>query len=273
MRLAPGRFLGQLLHLRACGGLTLTHYEYAAGVELPWHEHERAYLSFPLSGGYEERHGVTSCECIAGRSVFHPSGERHADSFVGDGASIFSVELDTDSTEQLRALGVMTDLRLDLQSAGTARRAELLLRLTRHGDVVPPARLDAAAIELLASLPSRGAERVSPRWMCRVVDALHSSAERLALADLASVAGVHPVHLARTFRQIQGCTIGGYVRQRRLDQAIALVGAASMSLAEVALTCGFADQSHFNREFRRITGVTPSRWRAKRVQDVAVPAH
>src|SRR4051794_26735636 len=212
MRLETGRFLGRLLHLRACGGLTLTHYEYAAGVELPWHEHERAYLSFPLSGGYEERHGATSCECVAGRAVFHPSGDRHADRFVSEGASIFSVELDDASTEQLRDLGVVTGGRIDLQSAGTLRRAELLLRLATHGDVVPPARLNAAAIELLASLPSRGAERVAPRWMRSVVDALHSSAYRLVLADLASIAGVHPVHLARTFRQMQGCSIGDYMR-------------------------------------------------------------
>jgi AraC family transcriptional regulator len=272
MRLEPGMFLGRLLHLRACGGLTLTHYEYAAGVDLPWHEHERAYLSFPLSGGYEERHGAASCECSAGRAVFHPSGERHADRFVGEGASIFSVELDDASTEQLRDAGIVTDRRIDLQSAGTVRRAEVLLRLATHGDVVPPARLDAAAIELLASLPSRAAERVAPRWMRCVIDALHASPRRPALSELASVAGVHPVHLARTFRQIQGCSIGNYVRKLRLDRAITLIESASMPLADVALTCGFADQSHLNREFRRITGVTPSRWRAKRVQDSAQSA-
>jgi len=81
--------------------------------------------------------------------------------------------------------------------------------------------------------------------------------------DLAKIAGVHPVHFARTFRRVYGCTISDYVRGLRVARAMLLLRGTA-PLDEIALAIGFADQSHFCREFKRVAGVTPGEFRSRR---------
>jgi AraC-like DNA-binding protein len=80
------------------------------------------------------------------------------------------------------------------------------------------------------------------------------------LRDIAAASGVHPSHLATAFRRAFGCTVGEVKRQRRMARAINLL-ARDTPLAEIAAACGFADQSHFTREFRRAVGTTPANFR------------
>jgi AraC family transcriptional regulator len=85
--------------------------------------------------------------------------------------------------------------------------------------------------------------------------------ENLALGDLAAAAGVHPAHLARTFRRCYGCTVGDYVRNLRTERARQELRTSDRPLAELALALGYADQSHFATAFRRQTGMTPGAFR------------
>ena len=110
MRLEPGVFLGHRLGGQALDGLTLTYYEYASCSSLPFHEHEYAYASFPVLGGYEEHCRREAHPCWAGRGVFHPPGEVHRDRFHATGAKIFSIELDDRWLARLRDLGMLVDL-------------------------------------------------------------------------------------------------------------------------------------------------------------------
>jgi AraC family transcriptional regulator len=60
-----------------------------------------------------------------------------------------------------------------------------------------------------------------------------------------------------SFRQHFHCTVGDYVRRLRVEYAIHLLSTSDMSAAWIAHTVGFADQSHFCRTFKRLTGMTP----------------
>jgi AraC family transcriptional regulator len=85
--------------------------------------------------------------------------------------------------------------------------------------------------------------------------------EPLSLATVAKAVGVHPVHLARTFRRVHQTTFAAHVRQLRIDFARRqLVGSADLS--DIAYASGFCDQSHFSRCFKRHTGLTPAEYRA-----------
>lgn len=258
MRLGPGEFLGQPLVSLAVSGFTLTEYEYSPHSDLPVHEHEHAYLSFPLSGAYEEVCGRQSRTCEAGGAVFHPRGEIHRDRFHGNGAAIFSVELDDVWLDRLRDDGASCDMRRELSAAVTLR-AKRLMRLLPSASSL---RIEAAALDLLAELPVRRTHR-EPSWMRQVRQCLHDRPSRPSLQMLSQLAGVHPVHLARAFRESNGCTIGEYFNSRRIERATSLIG--KLPLAELAMRCGFADQSHLCREFKRATGMSPAQF-AKNVQ-------
>lgn len=84
----------------------------------------------------------------------------------------------------------------------------------------------------------------------------------LALSRLAAVACLSPFHFQRVFHDETGMPIHAWVMQRRVRQALDLV-AAGEPLGEIAAACGFADQSHLTRIFRRSVGVTPGRLRRR----------
>lgn len=83
----------------------------------------------------------------------------------------------------------------------------------------------------------------------------------VTLTELERVTGHDRWQLSRDFRALYGTSPYRYLMMRRIDAALARVRAGE-SLAEAALDCGFADQSHFTRSLKRATGLTPNAWRA-----------
>jgi len=84
----------------------------------------------------------------------------------------------------------------------------------------------------------------------------------ISLSDLAEVAGLSRMHFAAQFRRSTGLRPHEYVQSRRIDYARQLLVVSDLSVIEIALSAGFANQAHFSRVFKRFTGATPSAWRA-----------
>lgn len=87
---------------------------------------------------------------------------------------------------------------------------------------------------------------------------------RLTLDELALATGLSKFHFARRFKASTGTTPHEFVLRRRLDRAQLMLQRTSTPLSEVAQTCGFTDQSHMNRVFRKRLGVTPGDVRRRR---------
>lgn len=81
------------------------------------------------------------------------------------------------------------------------------------------------------------------------------------LADIARECGLSPCHFARSFRLSTGMTPHEWLQTCRLARARELLLGSRLSLAEIAVAAGFADQSHFTRMFRRAQGAPPGAWR------------
>ena len=108
--------------------------------------------------------------------------------------------------------------------------------------------------------PARGG--LAPWQMKRAQESLAANLDGdVSLADLAKDCGVSAGHFARAFRQSAGMPPHRWLLQRRVEQAKALLRDRTLSLSDVALSCGFANQSHFTRVFARATGVSPGAWR------------
>jgi AraC family transcriptional regulator len=96
----------------------------------------------------------------------------------------------------------------------------------------------------------------------RVVDHIEGNlGTKLTIAAIAAPTGLSKSHFCRVFKTTLGTSPMAYVVARRIERAKCMILSSVESLAEVALNCGFADQSHLNRQFRRVVGVTPGRWR------------
>ena len=84
------------------------------------------------------------------------------------------------------------------------------------------------------------------------------------LLELAALCGLSRSHFARAFRQTTGLPPHRWLLMQRVRQAKALLQATTLPLAEIALECGFADQSHLTRVFSRWVGLSPGAWRRQR---------
>lgn len=82
----------------------------------------------------------------------------------------------------------------------------------------------------------------------------------ISLRALAAECGLSRSHFVRAFRASMGQAPHQWLLQRRIERAKTLLQGAGHTIADVALACGFADQSHFTRVFTRTVGNSPGAW-------------
>lgn len=244
----------------------LTEAQYRAGQCIPPHASDYPTLSLALEGGYWEQQGRTWLRCEPSTLMFHPAGDVHANVMSERGSRCLNVLLDESF---LAALPDGARARLD---GGTGLRGvprwhafELRAALgAGHEAAVKAEELLLVLLADVARLPGITVSRTPPTWLERVRERIHDEfARRLDLEELARTGGVHRVHLARAFRAHYRCTIGAYVRQRRVEFACRALTSTKAGLSEIALAAGFTDQSHFTHTFRRLVGLPPGAFRAR----------
>ena len=131
------------------------------------------------------------------------------------------------------------------ESVGTAFASHLLQRYS----VSPPS-------------PQHSVGGMAPSVLRRCKDLIEANIESdIQLGDLAKEAGMSSSHFIRSFRQSTGLTPYQFLLHQRVKRAQLLMRDPRVSLTEVALASGFADQHHLARVFRRITKMTPSGYR------------
>ncbi len=86
----------------------------------------------------------------------------------------------------------------------------------------------------------------------------------ISLKDIARECGLSISHFSRAFRQSTGMAPPRWLVQRRIEAAKTFLADTRKSLSDVALHCGFADQSHFTRTFSGVVGSSPNAWRRLR---------
>ena len=113
----------------------------------------------------------------------------------------------------------------------------------------------------LASI-ERASGGLSTWQLCRAFDFMvaHLDGDP-TIAELARECSLSRGYFARAFRQTTSTTPHQWLVRKRVERAKALLLESGLNLAEIALRCGFVDQSHFSRVFARFTGISPGRWR------------
>jgi AraC family transcriptional regulator len=103
---------------------------------------------------------------------------------------------------------------------------------------------------------------LAPRQMRRVLDYIDAHlADELGLIELAAVARLSPHHFGEAFKTAVGKSPHRFVTERRVGHAMELLRNEDRSIAEIAHTAGFSNQSHLTENFRRVTGLTPGLFR------------
>jgi len=96
----------------------------------------------------------------------------------------------------------------------------------------------------------------------RAKEIMHSRlAARLTIADIARECRLTPSYFAKAFRRTTGMSPHHYLTHIRVQEAKSLLMSSTLPLADIALICGFGDQSYFTRVFTRCVGASPGKWR------------
>ncbi|HIK39474.1 helix-turn-helix domain-containing protein [Thermoleptolyngbya sp. M55_K2018_002] len=106
---------------------------------------------------------------------------------------------------------------------------------------------------------------LSQQQLLQVLDYLNDHLDQeIKLADLANLLGISQFHFSRLFKQSVGLSPYQYLLQQRIETAKRLLKQTDDSIMEIALSCGFNSHSHLTQQFRKLTGITPSRYRSDR---------
>jgi AraC family transcriptional regulator len=86
-------------------------------------------------------------------------------------------------------------------------------------------------------------------------------AQSLSLEQIAQECGLSRAHFARNFKNSTGVPAHEWLQHARIEHAKLLLARQEQTLSQIALSCGFADQSHFTRVFKNVIGMAPGMWR------------
>jgi AraC family transcriptional regulator len=257
-----GRFYGAVVNQWHVGNLNFSESVYPPGTSIRRHSHLRPYFSILLHGSYREDYGGGIRECGPATAVLHPPGETHADDFLEAGGRIFRFEIPESDLFLPRPIADKAELRNGRVRCLAAR----LYRESHSPDRFSPLAAEALALEIISEATRdelMAENRDTPPWLARAIELLHESLpENLTIVRIANVVGIHPVHLARVFRQRYGCSVGEYVRNWRIEVASRQLATTTGPIADVAAASGFADQSHLCRTFRSVSSLSPKEFRA-----------
>jgi len=106
---------------------------------------------------------------------------------------------------------------------------------------------------------------LAPWQLRRACEFIETNLDRdPSIVDIAAECGLSSSYFAKSFRQALGMPPHAWLSTRRVERAKKLLIEGGLELSEIAIACGFVDQSHLSRTFVKIEGCSPGKWRRSR---------
>ena len=266
-RLQGGQFFGSVQRRIEHSAAVFTDLRHPIPRKLPMHSHDLPFFGLLLQGLYGERYGREQKQFSPMSLMFRPACIPHQDEIAPGGLRFFHIELRPRWKQRLAECSGNLDRGCEDSRGGPF----FWLSMNLYRETFAVDTPDALCVEsLLAELTGMAARlplkqrKHPPAWLARVLEKLHAEHNtRLTLDSLSAEAGVHPVHLSRVFRCFHREGIGEYTRRLRIRESCRYLLTTDVPLTELSQLLGVADQRHFTREFRRVTGITPGAFRSQ----------
>ena len=244
----------------AAGEFIARFRQYLPGCTLGRHSHAEARIIMPLQGMFDTRHGRRFIDVACGAALYRPVGDEHTDHYP---VPVDCLTLLLPAEDYLRPAREPFAIRdAALNRAASRLRTEMIDPDSSSSLIVEGLGLLVSSI-VTHRRPLR--DRGTPPWIRTIREQVEANYEQPpTLAELARSVKRDPAYVAATFTRVYGSSVGTYLRQLRLWKARSCLDAdPECSLAVVAQRCGFSDQSHFTRHFRRLFQLTPGEYRRR----------
>jgi AraC family transcriptional regulator len=253
MQLASGTYLGRNANSFTADGLIVSETYYHTDVFDGWHYHENTHLTFLLKGGNWEERKKGTFQNAAGQVMVYTSNDLHRNYATLHPSKNINLEIEP-------VFYKLYDLDENAFQS-RLRKEDLRVTMIRIFSECKSSNASAVAIHsLLLEVLQPAVEQSSsiPPWAIRLKEILHEEWNTPhTLKDLALQLGVHPVTVSNAFKNYYHCNASDYIRRIRVNKAIEKIASSEVTLTKVAYDCGFYDQSHFIRYFKKFTGMTP----------------
>jgi len=259
---------GRTGRVRSGAGLRVLESLHSARTALPEHSHDDVSIDVVVVGSLWERIGRRRLDRGPGSLLLKPADLGHANGYGL--AGVRSLVLQCSVTSPLLGAWPGPSFAGPLLIEGAratafAHRLAALLRDAVFGDPLALEESVAAGLDDLAEHRGSHQWRSPEHRLAKIRERLLENLGRVPLATLARDAGLTPSALTHAFRHRYGCTPSAMLRRYRLDRAIDLLERRDLRLSDIAVRCGFADQAHFTRDFRRLSGRSPGAYRCERL--------
>ena len=235
--------------------------------DLHRHSHRLGTFNFVLSGRYCEDLAATSGVSEKNEFVYKPPHEPHENRFGSNSATCLLVEFTEprfyDLVEHLPWLNRTTQA----SSANVKIAGIKLLRELRSNRSSKALAVESRLLDLLLAVEDSTCKTNGrpPIWLQQIEEYLRDNWQSsFSFEHIASEFDVHATHVAREFKRYYHKTVGDFIRHIRLERGAQLLAATDTPISQISLDCGFSDQSHFCRWFKRTYSVTPLQYRKSR---------
>lgn len=258
---SPGSvFLGQIQSAHIVHGCTVALTAYSGKQDQEdWHSHEHASISLLINGTHREHLWGTQHTRRPGDLKFIPAGELHR----CEGYTPGTIKINLGLKPEIFSQSGITEDRLDRLVPHSMNTKFGLLKLYHELETKDGYVNASAQMQLLALLrPADKIPKHLPLWAIQLNALLQDEWDAVIdLQDLSGRLGVHPVTISRYFPQYFSATLGDHMRRIKVNRALLFIREKKLSLTEIAYKCGFADQAHFTRTFKTVTGYLPKDFR------------
>jgi len=255
IRLERTAYLGNNRRSFSLDGIVVSETEYTKTVSEGWHYHVNNHITYILQGGNREQRKNDEAQALPGKLLIYPSGIPHRN--LNTVYPSKNINLEVDDKFLLRH-------NLTFSISSSVDLKFLLLKIYKEciiSDNDSKASIEASVLNIFKSLHEEH-DHISPRWVAAIAEVLHDRwNENVSLAELSQELKLHPVTVSKNFPKHFNSTLGEYSRKIKIDKAISLIRQSNRLLTEIALECGFFDQSHFIKTFKHVTGFTPLQYR------------
>lgn len=225
--------------------------------EVREHSHAGAHIVLATRGHY-----VTSASGESREGpvlVYNPPDVVHRDRFAGEGGCFFAISFDPGESRDLLEHVKLPNFAIRNVNPQVIKQAFGLLKAAASHELAT-LDIELLTMNVLGSFYKQTPLSPNPPpWLRSAQEMIADmSADDLNIADIAAAVGVHRVYLARQYLRHLGRTPGLDLRRRRVERATQLMMTTDQTLCDIALACGFCDQSHLNRAFVQHWGLTPT---------------
>jgi AraC family transcriptional regulator len=255
---SKGEYSGKVLKSSGDEGITASVTTYfQKSFNDAKHFHHNTHISFVLHGGCLEKK-KDRYERLPGRLTCYYAGEPHQVMNVAGESRHINIEIEPSFFRDHQMA------ESSLFAALSKNPDAKLLMLDMYREIMTADEYSNHSIQLLLMDLVHKADKLSvagtiPSWVHIVKEVLHDHAdENISLQALSNKANVHPVTISKYFPKYFSCTLGQYMRKLKIERSLSLIKSPESSLTAVAYECGFADQSHFTRTFKKLTGFLPT---------------